>query len=195
MKYQQRKYPQFSACGLNCGLCPRHHTAGASRCPGCAGYDFLSKHPTCGVLTCSQRKEIDYCYQCSDFPCEKYDGAADSDSFITHQNQMKDMYKAKSIGIDIYVKELNERISILKILLENYDDGRRKSFFCTALALLDLHELKSLPDLLASEAQQAQTLKERAAMAARLLQAMAEKQNVSLKLRKKTNRQIPYVSL
>ena len=30
-----REYPLFSACGLNCGLCPRFYTDGESRCPGC----------------------------------------------------------------------------------------------------------------------------------------------------------------
>gem|GEM_PF-3991072 len=35
MEYKVRSYPLFSDCGLNCGLCPRYYTDGASRCPGC----------------------------------------------------------------------------------------------------------------------------------------------------------------
>jgi len=58
MEYKIRSYPQFSACGLNCGLCPRYHTSGITRCPGCAGENFLMKHPSCGVLSCSQRKKL-----------------------------------------------------------------------------------------------------------------------------------------
>jgi len=146
---------------------------------------FLTKHPKCGVLSCSQRKKLEFCYQCGEFPCEKYDGVKQSDSFITHFNQLKDMDKAKTSGIDVYLQELNERISILEMLLETYDDGRRKSFFCIALNLLTLDDLKKVVEQIEFETYPEQTLKERAAIAVRLLQAMAETQEISLKLRKK----------
>ena len=185
MDYYQRKYPQFSACGLNCGLCPRYHTAGTSKCSGCAGEGFLEKHPKCGVLSCSQRKEIEACYQCDEFPCKKYDGAEQSDSFITHLNQLKDMEKTKNIGIDAYLKELDEKISILKRLLANYDDGRRKSFFCTALNLLELQNVNEVAEQIEFDTHPEQPIKERAMIASQLFQAMSEKQGISLKLRKK----------
>ena len=51
MENKAREYPLFSACGLNCGLCPRHHTVCSSRCPGCAGDGFSTVHPTCGLLS------------------------------------------------------------------------------------------------------------------------------------------------
>ena len=184
LEYMQRKYPQFSSCGLNCGLCPRYHTSGTSKCPGCSGTGFLTKHPKCGVLSCSMRKEIEYCYQCDEFPCKKYDGAEQSDSFITHHNRLKDVDKAKSIGIDAYSKELNEKISILETLLINYDDGRRKSFFCTAINLLELHDIKKVLSQIEFELCSEQSVKERAVIAVRLFQAAADEQSISLKLRK-----------
>jgi hypothetical protein len=185
MEYQQRKYPQFSACGLNCGLCPRYYTSGTSRCPGCAGDGFLTKHPKCGVLSCSQRKHLEYCYQCDEFPCKKYDGADQSDSFISHLNQLKDLEKAKNIGMDAYSEELNEKIAILETLLENYDDGRRKSFFCTALNLLELQNIKNAVAQIELEVCPEQSIKERTATAVRLFQTIADKQGISLSLRKK----------
>ena len=185
MECQHRKYPQFSACGLNCGLCPRYHTSGISKCSGCAGDGFLTKHPKCGVLTCSQRKEIEYCYQCDEFPCKKYDGADQTDSFISHLNQFKDLKKAKSIGIDAYAKELNEKISVLETLLTNYDDGRRKNFFCVALNLLEMQDVEKTMEQIEFEACPEQSIKERAVIAVRLIQAIADEQGVSLKLRKK----------
>ena len=46
MKEHYRAYPEYAACGLNCGLCPRYHTQGISRCPDAAGRDFtISTHP------------------------------------------------------------------------------------------------------------------------------------------------------
>jgi len=189
MEYRQREYPLFSACGLNCGLCPRYQMDGASKCPGCSGEGFLTKHPKCGLLSCSQRKGIEYCYQCDEFPCKKYDGADQSDSFITHLNQLKDMEKAKSLGIDVYKQELDEKITILEHLLANYDDGRRKGLFCLAVNLLELHDIKSVVEQLAFEIQPEQPIKERAATAGQLFEEMAEKRNITLKLRKKTKEQ------
>jgi len=185
MSYTQRDYPQFSACGLNCGLCPRYHTSGASRCPGCSGDGFLAKHPKCGVLSCCQHKNLAYCYPCDEFPCKKYDGVDRSDSFITHLNQHKDLEKAKNTGMDAYAKELDKKIAILETLLAHYDDGRRKSFFCVAINLLELQDIKATLKQIALEAHPEQSTKERAAIAVGLLRAMADKRGISLALRKK----------
>ena len=144
MKYQERTYPLFSACGLNCGLCPHYHTAGTSKCPGCAGEGFLEKHPTYGLLTCSQHRGIEYCYLCEEYPCKKYDGADTSDSFITHKNQLKDNDNANRIGIEAYQTELKEKTQIMRTLLAGYDDGRRKSFFCIAVNLSELPDIKKV---------------------------------------------------
>ena len=185
MPHRHRSYPQFSACGLQCGLCPRYHTAGISKCPGCAGDGFDAKHPTCGVLSCSQCKEIEFCYQCEAFPCKKYDNAEQFDSFITHRHQIKDMRKSEAMGIAAFSNELDEKTSILEELLKNYDDGRRKSFFCTALTLLALRDVKEALSRLTAETRPEQPVKARAAAAVHLFQMMAEEQGISLKLRKR----------
>jgi hypothetical protein len=185
MEYQTREYPQFSVCGLNCGLCPRYHTNGSSKCPGCAGEGFSAVHPPCGVLSCCQRKGIEYCFICEDYPCKKLDGADLYDSFITHKNQFHDLEKAKRIGMDAYKAELDKKISILEELLTNYDDGRKKSFFCTAVNLLDLQEIKTIMGQIANEVEQESAQKLKAKAAARLFEEVAEEKGISLKLRKK----------
>lgn len=184
MEYRVREYPMFSACGLNCGLCPRHQMEGKSKCPGCAGKDFLSTHPKCGVLSCSQRKDIEYCYQCDEFPCKKYDGADKSDSFITHLHQLKDMQKAKTLGIDIYKLELDKKIAILENLLVNYNDGKRKSFFCIAVNLLELHDIKAIMEQVESTDMKDMSQKEKAAYVVSLFQNKADEQQIAMKLRK-----------
>lgn len=185
MEYKQREYPLFSACGLNCGLCPRYQTDGSSKCPGCAGEGFLTKHPTCRVLSCCQRHGIEYCYLCDEYPCKKYDGADASDSFITHQNQLKDLEKAKTTGLDAYICELDEKIAILESLLQDYNDGRRKNFFCIAVNLLELEDVKHVIGQIANEVKPEQSVKEKSAIAVRLFQAMADARNITLKLRTK----------
>lgn len=185
LDYQDRTYPLFSACGLNCGLCPRHYTAGSSKCPGCAGKGFTAVHPPCGVLSCCQRKGIEYCFSCKEYPCKKYDGADLFDSFITHKNRFWDLEKAKRIGMKGYEIELNEKVEVLETLLKNYDDGRRKGFYCLAVNLLSLQDVKVVMGKIEYEVSLEMPLKMKAAAVVRLLEVMADKRGISLKLRKK----------
>ena len=185
MEYKTRTYPLFSVCGLNCGLCPRFHTIGKSRCPGCAGEGFSDVHPACGVLSCCQRKNMEYCFLCNEYPCKKYDGADQTDSFITHKNQLRDMGKAKQTGMEAYQTELDEKVRILEELLKCCDDGRRKGFYCLAVNLLDLRDVKSVMRQFYETVDAETPVKESAAIAVRLLNAVAEQQSVTLKLRKK----------
>lgn len=184
MEYKTRKYSMFSACGLNCGLCPRHHTTGTSKCPGCAGEGFSTVHPPCGVLSCSQRKGVEYCYFCDEYPCKKYEGVDLTDSFITHKNQFKDLEKAKKIGLEAYETELNRKMELLDFLLSNCDDGRRKSFYCIAVNLLELEDITSAIEKIKNETEASDSIKEKALTTIRVLQAAADKQGVSLVLRK-----------
>ena len=180
----ERSYPGFSACGLNCGLCPRYHTRGGSRCPGCGGRDFFRLHPACGVLSCLARRGQEYCHLCEAFPCERYKGADDSDSFVTHANQLSDLAKAQSLGISAYIAEQEKKRAILEALLVGYDDGRRKSLFCLAVNLLPLAELESVMRGLPA-ADDKLLPKEKAALAAKALESAAEQQGISLRLRKR----------
>ena len=184
MVYKTRSYPQFAACGLNCGLCPRYYTAGESRCPGCAGDGFLDVHPTCGILSCCQHKGHEYCFKCEEFPCKKYDNWGSSDSFITHRNYLADMEKAKKIGINAYKTELNIKIQVLEELLDNYNDGRRKNFYCLAINLLDLDDIDIVMGQIRNDVSQHATLKEKAMTAVRLFNSKADEKGISLKMRK-----------
>jgi hypothetical protein len=119
---------------------------------------------------------LEYCFECDEFPCKKYDGADKTDSFITHQNQFADMEKAKQIGIEAYKAELDEKIGILETLLQKHDNGRRKSFYCLAVNLLDLEDIKAVMANIDNEAD--------SKTVALLFEEIAERRGISLKLRK-----------
>lgn len=179
MKNFQRKNLLFSLCGLNCGLCPMNLN---QYCPGCGGGEG---NQSCPLAKCSmQHGNIEYCFQCGNYPCEKYEGADASDSFITHRNQKQDMKKFQEYGMERYSAEQRRKQILLHRLLETCNDGRKKTLFCTAVNLLELNDLERIlseldelaPDL---------TVKERAARAARFLQAAAEEKQIPLKLRRK----------
>lgn len=181
MKGFNRQNQLLSLCGLNCGLCPMFLNG---NCPGCGGGEG---NQSCKIARCSmEHNGVEYCFQCSEYPCEKYEHIDDFDSFITHRNRKADLEKAKQYGMEAYNAEQVEKIKILDVLLSGYNDGRKKTLFCVAVNLLDLQELREvLREIENRSDMETLTLKEKSAFAARLLQDVAAKRNIALKLRKK----------
>ena len=142
MKEYKRKYPMFSLCGLNCCLCPRYHTDGSSKCPGCGGANFTSCHPSCPVISCNKKHDnVEFCFECSLYPCQKYESLVDS--FISKRNVLQDQKAAKADHIG-YLNDLNRKFEILLDLIKNYNDGKSKGFYCLACNLLPLSTLEGL---------------------------------------------------
>lgn len=186
MKTYTRKDPIFSLCGLNCCLCPRYHTEGPSRCPGCGGPDFYSRHPSCAVINCSDRHDkAEYCFLCGEYPCEKYRAPAAADSFISYRNVGADM-AAAARDLEGYLSGLREKLGILERLLGEFDDGKSKGFYCRAVNLLPLPELESCMESAAIGVEREKTdIKQRAMSMRDALQSRAENLGISLELRNK----------
>ncbi len=137
-----KKYPTLGCCGLDCGLCPRFYTRGPSKCPGCCGKGFEDKHPSCSVITCCVKKKgLEVCAECDEFPCSKFENA-ETDSFITHRKIFPNHNYIREYGLERFIEQQKKRMSFLREALEHYDDGRNKSFFCLAAALLSLESLE-----------------------------------------------------
>ncbi|NLT39093.1 MAG: DUF3795 domain-containing protein [Clostridiales bacterium] len=178
MKGFMRKNLLFSLCGLNCGLCTMRL---GGHCPGCGGGPG---NQSCAIAKCSlQHGCVEYCFLCSEFPCPKYDGAEEYDSFVTHQRQLKDIKRAQEIGIEAYSDEQTEKANILHTLLSDYNDGRRKTFFCAAVNLIPLEQLRTIMEQAAANGPH--TLKEKAEYVAALFRSYAEKNGLVLGLRRK----------
>lgn len=184
MKNFIRTNSLFSLCGLNCGLCPMHLD---NYCPGCGGG---AGNQSCKIARCSlQHGGIEHCYLCDEYPCEKYVNIDIFDSFITHRNQLTNLEKVNEIGITAYEIELSEKIEILKYLLANYNDGRRKNFFCIAVNLLALEDIKYVLEQIPIDAESDNLkLKEKSTLVVNLFQSMALKRNIVLKLNRKPNK-------
>jgi len=186
MTEYKRPYPLFSLCGLNCGLCPRYQTRGASKCPGCGGPQFHLKHPTCAVITCNkQHDNVEYCFQCTAFPCARYEKSGEADSFISYRNVIRDLNQTKSKGIEKYQNELNEKVQILEYLLNHYNDGKRKGFYCIAINLLNLSEVRNIMQQIDENIKnQDIDMKEKIKLIVELFELKAKRHNIELKLRK-----------
>ncbi len=168
----------FSLCGLNCGLCPMQIRG---ECSGC--FNGSTCYQSCPLAPCSVRHgNVQYCYQCEEYPCRRYDGIDRYDSLISHRNQKKDLAKAKQMGIEAYLSEQQAKKAILTRLLEDYDDGRRDVFYCLAVNMLEVPDLREVLKQ-ADDRAGTMSLQEKADHVVSLLKSCAEKRNTPLKLR------------
>jgi len=52
----------------------------------------------------------------------------------------------KEYGIKKFIEQQKKRIELLETMIENFDDGRSRSFYCKAAALLDSTSLENSLD-------------------------------------------------
>lgn len=186
----QKTYPTIGVCGLDCALCLRYYTAGTSRCPGCFGLDFAAKHPSCSFITCCvKKKNLEVCAQCLEFPCLKFEGAGKGDSFLTYRKVMPNLEFIKKRGIEKFIERQKKRTGLLEEMLEDFDDGRSKSFYCLAATLLKIPDLeKALPcarQEIKINKVETEDIKAKAKILKKILNEIAFKEEIELKLRKR----------
>ena len=176
-----RAETRFSLCGLNCALCSMHL---GGYCPGCGGG---AGNQSCALAQCSlEHGGVPFCWECPEYPCPRYEGFDEGDSFAPHRNRQQDIARVRELGLEAHLARLGEKQAILDELLAHYNDGRRKTLFNTAVYLLPLEELRSVMDSLNNWPELGEPAgKKRALAAVQLLQAAADRQGISLKLNKK----------
>ena len=184
MKGFARSETRFSLCGLNCSLCSMHL---GGYCPGCGGG---AGNQSCAIAKCSlEHGGVQFCWECPEYPCSCYEGFDDGDSFVPHRNRQQNIARAREVGLEAYLAQLEEKRLILGELLSHYNDGRRKTLFNTAVYLLPLEDLQSVMAALGSQPElEDQPIKERALAAVGLLQKAADRRCISLKLIRKTKK-------
>ncbi len=148
--------------------------------------DFYLKHPTCVVITCNKKHDnVEYCFQCSSYPCDRYNEPSKVDSFISYQNVISDFEKAYKIGIEKYQTILNRKIDILEFLIKNYNDGRKKSLYCIAINLLELSDLEDIIKYIDKRIKKQDIdMKSKIELIIDLFKSKAKEGNIDLKLRK-----------
>lgn len=194
MNQQQIKaLPTLGCCGLDCGLCPTYNTEANSRCPGCGGLGFSEKHPSCAFITCCVKKKgLEVCALCSEYPCSRFKGWEPEgenvyDSFLTHKKAMPNQNFIREHGLDEFLEQQKKRIEMLEVMLNNFNEGRSKSFYCLATALLPIPGIEVA--LTRSHArittEKAGTVKTHALILRELLAKAAGRAGIELKLRRK----------
>jgi hypothetical protein len=95
-----------------------------------------------------KNKNLEVCAECSDFPCakfkseEEYQQVKESSSYPSYKKVMPNFNFIKEYGIVKFIEQQKKRIQLLETMIENFDDGRSRSFFCKTAAFLDVPILK-----------------------------------------------------
>jgi len=143
----QIKYPEVGICGLSCRLCPTFHTTSKSRCGGCKSAYRMSAG--CPFITCAiKKKGIEFCWQCEENEtCDKWSihrlAGKSSDSFKCYQTLEEDIAFIKKNGIEDFIKNQGIRERLLNEMLNEYNEGRSKSYYCIAATVLQIEQLES----------------------------------------------------
>jgi hypothetical protein len=88
------KYPDFKEM-LDC--------FSIADCSGCRN-ETCKLFKDCKVRLCSENKEVDFCFQCADFPCN-------NTGFDEHLNErsVKINFQMREIGVENYYKEIKDK--------------------------------------------------------------------------------------
>lgn len=174
-------------CGLSCRLCPTYHSTSKSRCGGCKS-EFRMR-VGCSFIRCAvKEKGIEFCWDCEESAgCERWDKHREAskvgDSFVCYQKLEDNIRFIQEHGVDEFVKEQRIREKLLKEMLQEFNEGRSKTFYCIASTILELEELKTAL-CEAKKYVEGLNIKDKAKVLHQILDNIAERKNYYLKLRK-----------
>ncbi len=183
----QIKYPEIGICGLSCRLCSRYHTESKSRCGGCKSEFRMSAG--CLFITCAiKKKGIEFCWQCKENEtCEKWkkhrEFSKQLDSFKCYQKLENNIAFIQKNGVNEFEKLQKTRENLLKEMLQEFNEGRSKSYYCVAATVLEIEELEEI----LTKAKKDSTgleIKGKSKVLNSILNEIAERKNYYLKLRK-----------
>jgi hypothetical protein len=181
------EYPEIGICGLSCRLCPSYNTEAKSRCLGCKSEGRIAVG--CPFITCALKKKgIEFCWDCEENEtCEKWkkhrETGKKADSFKCYQKLEEDIAFIQMNGVAEFEKTEVAREELLKEMLQEFNEGRSKSYYCIAATVLEINELK---DALSKSAQvsKGMAIKEKSKLLHAKLDEIAERKDYYLKLRK-----------
>lgn len=181
------KYPEIGICGLSCRLCPRYQSEGKSRCFGCKTDSRMVVG--CPFITCALKKKgIEFCWVCEkNSACEKWkkrrEFGKQHDSFKCYQTLENDISFIQKNGINKFEQLQKIREQLLKEMLQDFNEGRSKSYYCIAATVLQIDELK---ETLTKARRDCIGLgiKDKSRVLHSILDEIADQKNYCLKLRK-----------
>ncbi|HYF81531.1 MAG TPA: DUF3795 domain-containing protein [Clostridia bacterium] len=181
------KHPQVGICGLSCKLCPMYQTDSKSKCEGCKSEARMSVG--CPFITCAiKKKGIEFCWECNESAnCEKWNKhreiGKERDSFKSYQKLEDDISFVQINGIEQFVELQNVKEKILKEMLDSFNEGRSKIYYCNASTVIEVEELEDAVER-AKKDSHGLDIKSKAKVLHKILDEIAETKKYNLRLRK-----------
>lgn len=181
------KYPEIGVCGLSCRLCPNYHIQSENRCAGCKSTARMKVG--CPFITCAVKKRgIEFCWQCTEQDdCQRWhqrrEWSKHHDSFVCYQRLEDNIAIIKHKGISAFVKAQQAREQLLTTILDEFNEGRSKTFYCIAATVMEIQELKQAI-VQAQKESKAMDKRDKSKSLHSIINAIAEKKKYGLKLRK-----------
>jgi hypothetical protein len=180
-------YIEIGICGLSCRLCPTYHAEGKSRCGGCKSEYRMGSG--CPFITCAVKKrEIEFCWICTEkTTCDRWSKhrafGREHDTFTSYQSLEDNIAFLQERGADAFDGVQVKREQLLMEMLNEFNEGRSKRFYCIAAAVMQIDELESAL-MKAREESGGLNIVEKAGILHSTLGEIAEKNRYHLKLRK-----------
>jgi hypothetical protein len=144
----------------------------------------------CPFITCAVKKRgIEFCWQCPDGgKCERWlehrQKGRSYDSFVCYQRLENNIAFVESKGIAAFAERERERGHLLATMLDEFNEGRSKSFYCVAATVMELSEIsQAIAEARGSSEGKDVGIRSKALRA--VLERIAGEKNYSLKLRKR----------
>jgi hypothetical protein len=134
------------------------------------------------------KNELTTCIECEEYPCERYTrrGWGEDQWSRTAQDSLNSI---KNNGMDKWLKEQRERRLAVQELLENYNDGKSMSFYCSACIVMPVSLINQAMDemkqRLSDNHIDSSDVKAKAKALRTIIQELASKSGIDLKLRNK----------
>jgi hypothetical protein len=101
------KKSHIAPCGINCGTCIAY-LRDKNKCPGClvSSEDKTKTRYYCKIKNCEQLQKTNsgYCYECSDFPCQKIKHIDKRYRLRYHTSLIANLVSIKETGMKNYLE-------------------------------------------------------------------------------------------
>lgn len=88
---------QHAPCGIFCPKCPG---VKFYNCKGCRKQKGQIKDfPRCKTYDCVTSKDLNFCYECEEFPCEKLQPIVNFEIFTPHNSKIYNLLMIRKLGI------------------------------------------------------------------------------------------------
>lgn len=75
-----------------------------AKCKGCREQPGCLVHEGCKTLECVTKKGLGFCYECPEFPCRKFQPAADGAEKYPHNLKVYNLCRMKLVGVGKWIE-------------------------------------------------------------------------------------------